>query len=107
MTIAAETSDTGRSARSKLGWLIVGRVFTALLLFVIGLVWNRTGVSEHSLSKSLIVLGIVAALTTAYSLILRLSRNILFQATLQLAVDILLVTWLVWNSDVILSLIHI
>ena len=103
MTIAAETSDTGRSARSKLGWLIVGRVFTALLLFVIGLVWNRTGVSEHSLSKSLILLGIVAALTTAYSLILRLSRNILFQATLQLAVDILLVTWLVWNSDVIHS----
>jgi two-component system sensor histidine kinase PilS (NtrC family) len=103
MTIAAETSDTGRSARSKLGWLIVGRVFTALLLFVIGLVWNRTGVSEHSLSKSLILLGIVAALTTAYSLILRLSSNILFQATLQLAVDILLVTWLVWNSDVIHS----
>ena len=103
MTIAAETSDTGRSARSKLGWLIVGRVFTALLLFVIGLVWNRTGVTGHSLSKSLILLGIVAALTTAYSLILRLSSNILFQATLQLAVDILLVTWLVWNSDVIHS----
>ena len=103
MTIAAETSDTGRSARSKLGWLIVGRVFTALLLFVIGLVWNRTGVTGHSLSKSLILLGIVAALTIAYSLILRLSSNILFQATLQLAVDILLVTWLVWNSDVIHS----
>jgi two-component system sensor histidine kinase PilS (NtrC family) len=103
MTIAAETSDTGRSARSKLGWLIVGRVFTALLLFVIGLVWNRPVVTAHSLSKSLILLGIVAALTIAYSLILRLSRNILFQATLQLAVDILLVTWLVWNSDVIHS----
>jgi two-component system sensor histidine kinase PilS (NtrC family) len=103
MTIAAETSDTGRSARSKLGWLIVGRVFTALLLFVIGVVWNRTGFTERSLGKSLILLGIVAALTITYSLILRLSRSILFQATFQLTIDILLVTWLVWNSDVIHS----
>src|SRR4029079_5212491 len=33
----------------------------------------------------------------------RLSKNILLQARFQLAVDVLLVTWLVWNSNVIQS----
>ena len=103
MKIASETSDNARSVRSKLGWLIVGRLFTALLLLVFGLIWNRTGDTQQSLSKNLILLTIVAVLTMAYSLILRLSGNILLQAKLQLAVDILLVTWLVWNSDVIHS----
>ncbi len=103
MTITGETNDTGRSARSKLGWLIVGRMFTALLLFIVGLIWNRTGNAEQTLSKSLVLLTIVAGLTIAYALILRLSRNTLLQAKIQLAFDILLVTWLVWNSDVIHS----
>ena len=103
MTIAAETSETGRSAGSKLGWLIVGRLFTALLLLVIALFWSRSGLTQQSLSRSLIPLSIVAVLTFGYSLILRLSSNILLQAKLQLAIDILLVTWLVWNSNVIHS----
>src|SRR5206468_1437852 len=89
----------GRSAGSKLGWLIVGRLCIAVLLFAISRIWN----SQQSLSKSLTLLTIIAGLTIIYSLILRLSRNTLLQAKLQLAVDALLVTWLVWNSDVIHS----
>lgn len=103
MTIPEETSEAGRTAISKLGWLIVGRLFTALLLYVFGLIWNRTGDVQQALGKSLSLLMIVAALTIVYSFIFRLSRHTLLQAKFQLAVDIFLVTWLVWNSGVVHS----
>ncbi len=103
MTHPENTSAAARSAGSKLGWLIVARLFTALLLFVIALLWNRAGDSQHAPAKSLVLISIVAGLTIIYSVILRLSRNIILQAKFQLTIDILLVTWLVWNSDVIHS----
>ncbi|HKG59879.1 MAG TPA: ATP-binding protein [Pyrinomonadaceae bacterium] len=90
-----------RTAGSKLGWMIAGRLVTALLLSVVGTLW--TGQASQSINKSLGLLTIVACLTILYALIFRLSKNILFQARFQLAVDILLVTWLVWNSAVIQS----
>src|ERR1051325_11338700 len=89
------------TAGSKLGWMIVGRLVTALLLSVVGTLW--TGQASQSINKSLGLLTIVACLTIAYALIFRLSKNILLQARFQLAVDVLLVTWLVWNSNVIQS----
>ncbi len=95
--------EWGRSAGSKLGWLIAGRMATALLLSVVGTFWTRTGEASQSINKSLGLLTIVACLTILYALIVRLSKNILAQARFQLAVDILLVTWLVWNSNVIQS----
>jgi two-component system sensor histidine kinase PilS (NtrC family) len=55
------------------------------------------------INKSLGLLTIVACLTILYALIFRLSKEILFQARFQIAVDILLVTWLVWNSYIIQS----
>src|SRR4030095_8288105 len=100
MTTAEETSETGRTAGSKLGWLIVGRLFTALLLFVFGLLWNRP---DSLPSNSLVLLTTVTAFTIIYSVIWRLSRNTLLQAKFQLACDVLLVTWLVWESNVIQS----
>ena len=103
MTTPGETSEAGRSEGAKLGWLIVGRVLTALLLFIIGLIWNRAGEPQQSLGKSLMLLMIVAGFTIVYALIWRLSKNTLLQARFQLAVDVLLVTWLVWNSNVIHS----
>ena len=103
MTIPEATSETGRSAVTKLGWLIVGRLLTALALFVSSVIWNRTGDVQHSQAKSLSLLMIVAGLTIVYAVIFRLSRNTLLQAKFQLAVDIALVTWLVWHSDVVHS----
>src|SRR5678815_2889421 len=90
-----------RTVGSKLGWLIAGRLVTALLLSVVGTLW--TGQASQSINKSLGLLTIVACLTIFYALIFRLSKNILLQARFQLAVDVLLVTWLVWNSNVIQS----
>ncbi len=100
MTTAYETSEAGRTAGSKLGWLIVGRLFTAVLLFVVGLIWNRDG---SLAGNSLVLLSTVAAFTIIYTVIWRLSRNTLLQAKFQLAVDVLLVTWLVLESNVIQS----
>ena len=103
MTIPEATSETGRSAVTKLGWLIVGRLLAALVLFVSSVIWNRTGDPEQSQAKSLSLLLIVAGLTILYAVIFRLSRNTLLQAKLQLAIDVALVTWLVWHSDVVHS----
>src|SRR5437764_1903791 len=97
-----ETGELSRTAGSKLGWLIAGRLATALLLSIIGTIWIRAG-EPQTINKSLSLLTIVAVLTILYSLIFRLSKNILFQARFQIAVDVLLVTWLVWNSNVIQS----
>jgi len=91
-----------RTAGSKLGWLIAARLAVALLLSVIGTLWIRAG-EPQTLNKSLGLLTIVACLTILYALIFRLSKNVLFQARFQLAVDVLLVTWLVWHSNVIQS----
>src|SRR5215813_5860653 len=103
MTTPEHTGESGRTAGSKLGWLIAGRLVTALLLSVFGILWTSSGESQQSINKSLGLLTIVACLTIAYSLIFRLSKNILLQARFQLIIDVFLVTWLVWNSNVIQS----
>src|SRR5689334_22339674 len=103
MTTPETTGESGSTAGSKLGWLIAGRLVTALLLSVFGTIWTRAGESQQSINKSLVLLTIVAGLTIVYAIIFRLSKNILAQARFQLAVDIGLVTWLAWNSAVIQS----
>ena len=92
-----------RTEGSKLGWLIAGRLATAVVLSVFGTIWTSTGEASQSIDKSLGLVTIVACLTVLYALIFRLSRNILFQARFQIVIDVLLVTWLVWNSNVIQS----
>src|SRR6185295_7713845 len=72
------------------------------ILSVFAALWTRAGETSQ-INKSLGLVTIVACLTILYALIFRLSKNILFQARFQLAVDVLLVTWLAWNSAVIQS----
>ncbi|MGI9165217.1 MAG: two-component system sensor histidine kinase NtrB [Pyrinomonadaceae bacterium] len=86
----------------KLWWLILGRLAAALLLLVASTVWtNRTG--QQSWNKALPPLTLVVCLTVIYSLAHRFSQAWLLQARVQFALDIFLVTWLVWTSDVINS----
>ena len=103
MMAPEQMGESGRTVGSKLGWLIAGRLVTALLLSVFSTIWTRTGEAQNSISKSLGLLTIVACLTVVYALLFRLSRNILAQARFQLAIDGLLITWLVWNSAAIQS----
>jgi two-component system sensor histidine kinase PilS (NtrC family) len=102
MTTLRSKRESGRTIRNKLWWLILGRLATALLLFLVGTFWTRGG-SQQSLNKTVPVLLIVIALTIIYSLAHRLSRTVHVQARLQFAIDIVLVSWLLWNSDVIHS----
>src|SRR5688572_8008950 len=103
MTLAEHTSESGRSAGSKLGWLIVGRMLTAVALSVVGALWIRADDRLPAIDKSLMLLTIVALLTIVYAVLFRVYKNIRMQARLQLAIDVCLVTWLVWDSDVIQS----
>jgi len=103
MTTPETTGESGRTAGSKLGWLIAGRLVAALLLSVFGTIWVRAGESQQTINKSLVLLTVVAVLTIVYAICFRLWKNILAQARFQLTVDIALVTWLVWNSGVIQS----
>ncbi|HEV2834933.1 MAG TPA: ATP-binding protein [Pyrinomonadaceae bacterium] len=101
--MTAEQTAEGRTPGSKLGWLIAGRLVTALVLSVFTTIWTSAGEPQQSINKSLGLLTLVACLTIIYALLFRLSKNIVAQARFQLAVDVALVTWLVWNSAVIQS----
>src|SRR6185503_4716598 len=103
MTVAAHTSESGRPASSKLGWLIAGRLMTAVVLTIVATFWIRAGEPQQSFQKSLLLLTIVACLTIAYAILFRFYKNIRMQARFQLALDVLLVTALVWDSNVIQS----
>jgi two-component system sensor histidine kinase PilS (NtrC family) len=70
---------------------------------VVETLWTSTGEASQSINKSLGLLTIVACLTILYALIFRLSKNILLQARFQLSVDVLIVSWLVWNSSTVQS----
>ncbi len=103
MATPEEKTELSAAVGRKLWWLILGRLITALILFLLATLWNRGANSQQSLSKIITVLSIVIGLTIIYSLIQRFSRTLIFQARLQFVVDVFLVTWLVWNSDVIHS----
>src|SRR5882762_3852903 len=100
MATPEEKTELSAAAGRKLWWLILGRLITALILFLLATLWNHGANSQQSLTKIFNVLSIVICLTIIYSLTQRFSETLFFQARLQFAVDVLLVTWLVWISDV-------
>ena len=99
----AEHSESGNTTRSRLRWLIIGRFATAILLFILNALWTKARNPEQSLSKGFLLLIVVGGLTAVYFLVYRFLSRLLFQARFQIAIDVLLATWLVWHSDVINS----
>lgn len=91
------------SLERKLWWLILGRLVAALILMVVSALWTRSAAGQHPWGKTVTVLTVLICLTIFYSLAHRFTRTVLFQAALQFTVDIFLVTWLVWNTNVIHS----
>src|ERR1041385_5456518 len=83
----------------RLWVLIVGRAATVVLLLGSAIAW-RSRVQAFSALKSNLAPMIltVAGLTLLYSLARLTWKNFLAQARLQILLDILLVTWLVWNT---------
>lgn len=90
------------SLAQKLWWLILGRVIAALFLFGIRALWVH-GRNAQGWAEILPPLLLVCALTVLYSIAHFLSKALLFQARLQFVIDIILVTWLIWTTDVIHS----
>jgi two-component system sensor histidine kinase PilS (NtrC family) len=86
----------------KLWWLIFGRLAVAMVLFLVQVIWI-SGRNDAAWPRMLPALLIVCGVTLVYSLAHRISRTLPFQARLQFALDIILVTWLNWTTDVIHS----
>jgi two-component system, NtrC family, sensor histidine kinase PilS len=91
------------SLSQKLWWLIFGRLAAALLLFFARVFWVHGGSRQQMWAQMMPALAIVGGLTLVYLLAHRFSGTLQFQARLQFAIDIILVTWLVWTTDVIHS----
>jgi two-component system sensor histidine kinase PilS (NtrC family) len=100
--IPEETTAGKASLGRKLWWLIFGRLAVAILLVLARIIWI-SGRTDAAWTEILPALLIVCGLTVVYSLAHRISRTLPFQARLQFAVDILLVSWLNWTTDVIHS----
>ena len=93
--IAEQNPNLGR----RLWWLILGRLAVAILLLAISF-WIGTMTRQELWPRALPILIFVAGLTAAYALAHRFIRTRVFQVRLQIAIDVFLVTWLVWNSYV-------
>ena len=102
MATAEATLEERDPLGRKLWWLILGRLGAAMLLLVASAIWiNKTG--QQLWNKVLPPLAVVVGLTIIYSLAHRFSEARVLQPRIQFALDIFLVTWLVWTSDVINS----
>jgi two-component system, NtrC family, sensor histidine kinase PilS len=90
------------SLSDKLFWLILARLAVAILLALARVLWVH-GISWHSWLQMFPALSVVSALTVAYLVAHRFSQNYLLQARIQFLFDIVLVTSLVWSTNVIYS----
>ena len=90
------------SLGQKLWWLILLRAAAALFLFFARAIWIRES-NARAWADMLPPLLFVGAITALYALACVFSKALLFQARLQFVIDIILVTWLVWTTDVIHS----
>ncbi len=86
----------------KLWWLIFGRLIAALIVFLARAFWVHGGNTLAWLT-ALQPLLLVAGLTLLYVLARTFSKALLLQTRIQFGADIVLITWLLWTSDVIHS----
>jgi hypothetical protein len=94
------------SSQQSVQTLIIGRLFAIFLLLVTAWIWfsGQLHLSIERLPRSLFLVFIVSiGLTVVYFLLLRLSKAYLWQVRLQFAMDVLLITWLVWRTGDVTS----
>src|SRR4030095_11390481 len=97
-----EVTERRYSLGQKLSWLIIGRLAAAATLFVARGLWVHGGNTQAWAERVSPVL-VVVGLTFLYALARTFSKALLLQARIQFVIDIVLVTWLVWITDVIHS----
>jgi len=110
MPVRGESVEQGaaRVRRRWLWWLVGGRVLAAGLLLGVGLLWSESAAAGPPAAgrpgATLALALAVLALSGLYALALRFSRiRLETQAGVQFALDILLITWLVWVTGDIYS----
>src|ERR1044072_7586479 len=86
----------------KLWWLILARVTISILLFFARALWVH-GANPRGWTEVFTPLLVVCGLTVFYALALSFSKWLLFQARIQFTIDIILVTWLIWTTNVVHS----
>ncbi len=90
----------GLALGRRLWWLILGRLFAALMLLVAESLWARSNLHANTSWRGTAnILFVVLGATLVYALVLRFSRAVLLQARIQFLIDVLLVTWLVWITN--------
>ncbi|HLO01376.1 MAG TPA: ATP-binding protein [Pyrinomonadaceae bacterium] len=97
-----EAIERRYSLAQKLWWLILSRITAAIFLFLARALWIHRG-NPEALTSSLSPLLLVSVLTLIYAFARTLSKAFLLQARIQFLIDIILVTWLTWTTDVIHS----
>src|SRR6476660_5552052 len=104
MAIERAQASTQTPSGRRLWGLIIGRAATAVLLLLSAIAW-RSSVQAFSAIKSNLapVIITVAGLTIVFSIARVMWENYLAQARLQILFDVLLATWLVWNTGYVNS----
>ena len=90
----------------RLWWLITGRAAIALILLLGGALWARGTFGPNIGNSFRLIKPIILAvglLTIIYSALRLLWKSYRLQARFQFAVDVLLVTWLVWITGTVHS----
>ncbi|HYX27024.1 MAG TPA: ATP-binding protein [Pyrinomonadaceae bacterium] len=83
----------------RLWWLIAGRAATAVVLLLSALAWRSSVQALGSIKANVApILLTVAGLTVIFAGMHLVWNNFLAQARLQIFSDVLVVTWLVWNT---------
>ncbi len=103
MTTSEVEPKINYAPKEKLWWLILGRLIVVLGLFLASLLWDANGRGSDFRAGILPFFAIVTGLTIIYSLAHRFTKALHLQVRIQFIVDLLLVTWLVWITDVISS----
>ena len=96
MEVDDKTIDQDDPLSHKLWWLIVARLSAAVLLFVLSTtLFSREQLAASDRGERLIFI-VVISLSIVYAVLLRFSRRWRLQACVQLCIDVLIVTGLVW-----------
>jgi two-component system, NtrC family, sensor histidine kinase PilS len=101
-----QKSYSGAGLRRKIGLLIVGRLVASVLFLIAAAVWTHGGigaVGRMALSGTWPIFITVVGLSLVYIIALRFFNRWQVQASVQLLIDVLLVTWLVWATGDISS----
>jgi two-component system sensor histidine kinase PilS (NtrC family) len=103
MSAVEKTIEQDGALRNKLWWLIIGRVAAAALLFILSSTLFSDVPVHTSNRNALLIFSVVIAVSIVYAIALRFNARWRLQASIQLFIDALIVTWLVWNTSDIRS----